>query len=122
MMFFFDTVQMFSTTGKSAKGQALQEMAARFYNVLVQGEEAPLKIVMAMREQVQAIDKRFSRGRETFVDYGFDRSGDYGQITAIPVSETVDFDKQPYFRIFFHRVARTVSIPEAVELVKGGAK
>ncbi len=120
MMFFFDTVQTFNTTGKSAKGQAIQEMAARFKNVLVQGEDAPVKIVMAMRDQVQLIDKRFSRGRETFVDYTFDRSGDYGQITAIPVSETVAFDRQPYFRIFFHKVARTASIPEAVALVKGG--
>lgn len=120
MMFFFDTVQTFSTSGKSNKGQMLQEMAKRFERVLVQGDDAPLKIVMALREEAQAIDNRFNRGRATFVDYTFDHSCDYGQITAYPVSDSVDFDKQPYFRIFFHKVARTATIPEAVALAKGG--
>lgn len=122
MMFFFDTLQTFSTTGKSAKGKAIQEMAMRFEHVLVQGEDAPVKIVMAMRDQVQILDKRFSRGRETFVDYTIDRSGESGQISAFPMSETVDFDKQPYFRIYFHKVARTATTPEAVDLAKGGAR
>ncbi len=122
MMFFFDTVQTFSTTGKSAKGQVIQEIAKRFEHVLVQGDDAPLKIVMAMREQAQIIDKRFNRGRATHVDYHVDRDGDSGQISAIPVSEAVDSDKQPYFRIFFHKVARTATIPEAVNLAKGGAQ
>lgn len=122
MMFFFDTVQTFSTTGKSAKGKAIQEMAKRFENVLVQGEDAPIKIVMAMREQVQVIDKRYNRGRQTFVDLTIDRSGNYGQISAFPVSDSGDFDVQPYFRMYFHKVARTATIPEAVDLVKGGEK
>ena len=116
MMFFFDTVQTFSASGKSGKGQLLQEMAKRFERVLVQGEDAPLKIVLAMREKAQILDARFSRGRATYVDYTFDRSGDYGQITAYPVSDNVDFDKQPYFRLFFHKVARTATIPEAIAL------
>ena len=122
MMFFFDTVQTFSTTGKSAKGKALQEMAMRFKDVLVQGDYAPVTIVTAMRDKATEIDKHFNRGRKTFVDHTVDRSGDSGQIMAVPVSDVVDFDKQAYFRIYYHKVARTATIPEAVALTKGGAK
>lgn len=122
MMFFFDTVQTFSTTGKSAKGQALQKMAMRFKDVLVQGDYAPDKIVIAMREQAAEIDRQFTRGRKTYIDHTIDRSGDSGQIMAVPVSDVVDFDKQAYFGIYYHKVARTATIPEAVTLVKGGAE
>lgn len=120
MMFFFDTVQLFASSGKTYKGQFLQEMAKRLENVLVQGEDAPVKIAIAMQEQARILDSKVTRGRETYVDHVIDRSGDYGQISAYPVSEAVDFDKQPYFRIFYHRVARTASIPEAIALTKGG--
>lgn len=122
MMFFFDTVQIFSTSGKSAKGQYLQEIAKRFEDVLVQGDDAPFKIAMSLQEQARIADSRFSRGRATYVDHVIDRSENYGQITAYPVSDSVDFDKQPYFRMFYHRVARTATIPEAEALAKGGAK
>ena len=37
MMFFFDTVQTFSSSGKTYKGQFLQEMARRLEYVLIQG-------------------------------------------------------------------------------------
>ena len=121
MMFFFDTVQTFSTTGKTDKGKALQEMAKRLEYVLVQGDEAPFEILTAMRDHARTIDGQFPRGRKTFVDINLDRSGQYGQITAVPVSDSVDFDKQPYFRVYFHRVARTATIPEAAALTKGGA-
>ena len=120
MMFFFDTVQTFSTSGKSRKGQVLQEMAKRFEWILVQGEDAPLKIALAMREKAQILDARFSRGRATYVDCAFDRAADCGQIVAYPVSDNAHFDPQPYFRLFFHNVARTASIPEAIALTKGG--
>ena len=120
MMFFFDTVQTFTSSGKSAKGQFFQEMAKRFENVLVQGDDAPFQIAMAMQEQARIIDSKITRGRATFVDHVVGRSENYGQISAYPVSDAVDFDKQPYFRIFYHRVARTASIPEAVALAKGG--
>ena len=119
-MFFFDTVQTFSTSGKSAKGRFLQDMAKRFENVLVQGDDAPFKIVVAMQDRARIADSRFSRGRATYVDHVIDRSENYGQITAYPVSDAVDSDKQPYFRIFYHKVARTATIPEAVALAKGG--
>ena len=121
MMFFFDTVQIFSTSGKSAKGQFFQNMAKRFENVLVQGDDAPFKIALAMQEQARIVDSRFTRGRATYVDHVIDRSGCDGQITAYPVSDAVDFDKQPYFRIFYHKVARIATIPEAEALAKGGA-
>lgn len=121
-MFFFDTVQTFSTTGKSAKGQYLQEIAKRFENVLVQGDDAPFKIAMSLQEQARIADSRFSRGRATYVVHVIGRSENYGQITAYPVSDSVDSDKQPYFRMIYHRVARTATIQEAAALVKGGAK
>lgn len=119
MMYFFDDVQIYSTTGKSARGKALQEMAERFKNVLVQGEYAPESIVIAMRKQVEKIDK-YSRGRETFVFLTSDNTEGNGQIVAIPVSDYGEFDKQPYFRICFHVVARTATILEAVALTEGG--
>ncbi len=120
MMYFINPVQTFSTSGKSNKGQLLQDMARRFERVLVQGEDAPVKITLALREEAKAIDERFSRGRATMVDLVLDSFGDCGQITACPVSDTADFDKQPYFRMYFHKVARTATIPEAVALAKGG--
>lgn len=120
MMFFFDTVQLFTSSGKSAKGQFFQNMAKRFEGVLVQGDNAPFQIALAMQEQARIVDSKISRGRATFVDHVIDRSENYGQITAYPVSDAVDFDKQPYFRIFYHRVARTASIPEAIALARGG--
>ncbi|MDE6928630.1 MAG: hypothetical protein K2P06_07890 [Muribaculaceae bacterium] len=95
-------------------------MAKRLENVLVQGEDAPVKIAIAMQEQARILDSKVARGRETYVDHVIDRSGDYGQISAYPVSDAVDFDKQPYFRVFYHKVARTASIPEAIALAKGG--
>lgn len=119
-MFFFDTVQLFTTSGKSTKGQIFQNMAKRFEGVLVQGENAPFQIAMAMQGQARIIDSKITRGRATFVDHVIDRSENYGQITAYSVSDAVDFDKQPYFRIFYHRVARTASIPEAIALTRGG--
>jgi len=122
MMFFFDTVQIFSTSGKSGKGQFLQQIAKRFEHILVQGDDAPVKISLALQEQATIADSRFKRGRATYVDCYIDPSGNYGQITARPVSDSVDFDKQPYFRISFHKVARTASIPEAFALTKGGAE
>ncbi len=121
-MYFFDTVQTFSTSGKSGKGRFFQDMAKRFEGVLVQGDDAPFKIALAMQEQARIVDSRFSRGRATYVDHVIDRSEAYGQITAYPVSDGVDFDKQPYFRIYYHKVASTVTIPEAVALTKGGAR
>ena len=122
MMFFFDSVQLFTSSGKSAKGQFFQNMAKRFEGVLVQGDNAPVQIALAMQEQARIVDSKISRGRATFVDHVIDRSENYGQITAYPVSDAVDFDKQPYFRIFYHRVARTASIPEAIAMTKGGDK
>lgn len=125
-MYFFDTVQTFSTSGKSEKGRAFQTMAKHFERVLVQGENAPTLIASAMQDQARIIDNKIKRGRATYVDHVIDRSGDSGQITAYPVSDAVDFDKQPYFRIFYHSVARTATIPEAVALTsmveKGGEK
>ena len=120
MMFFFDTVQTFSSSGKTYKGKFLQEMAKRLEYVLVQGENAPVHIAMAMQEQASILDSKITRGRETYVDHVIDRSGDFGQISAYPVSDAVDFDKQPYFRVFYHKVARQATIPEAVALTKGG--
>ena len=121
-MYFFDTVQTFSSSGKSAKGQVLQEMAKRFEYVLVQGDDAPVKIVTAMREAVAEIDKRFSRGHQTYIDFTEDRTGDYGQIMAVPASDVVNFEKQAYFRVYYHKVTRTATVPEAIALAKGGEK
>lgn len=121
MMFFFDSVQTFSTTGKSAKGKALQEMAKSLERVLVLDKEAPVKIVTAMRELAADIDKRYRRGRETFVDYTFDEASQSGQISAVPCSDNPSPNEQPYFRIYYYRVAHSVDFKEAVLLMKGGA-
>lgn len=120
MMFFFDSVQTFSTTGKSAKGKDLQEMAKNLERVLVLDKEALVKIVTAMREFAAEIDKRYSRGRETFVYYTFDDVSESGQISAVPCTDNSILIKQPYFRIYCYRVAHSVDFKEAVLLMKGG--
>lgn len=119
-MFFFDTVQTFATTGKSEKGKALQEMAKRFELVLVQGDTAPVEVVVAMRDRAQELDNKFRRGSATFVNLSIDSSGSGGQIEGLPVTEAA-FERQPYFRIYFHKVVRTATIAEAIALTKGGA-
>ena len=116
MMHFIDTVQVFSTTGKSAKGQALQKMAQRFGRVLIQGEDAPAYIVVAMRERAKAIDEEIGTRKQTYIDLAVDETNRSFVIQAFPVSDTVEFDQQPYFRIYGHEVARTATIAEATAL------
>lgn len=121
-MYFFDTVQTFATMGKSDKGKALQEIAKRFEHVLVQGEEAIVKISIALLEQVQLIDKRYPRGRQTYVDWDANDYSSSGYITIMPTSEAVRFDIQPYVRMHFCKVARTATIQEAVALAEEGGE
>lgn len=117
MMYFFGTVKTYLSTGKSAKGRELQAMARRLEGVLVQGEDAIVKIVSAMREQACELDHRYNRGNPTFVDYS--ECGNSGMITAVPVSESGDWEQTAYFNIYFHTVVRTATVPEAIDLING---
>lgn len=120
MMYFFDTVKTYLSTGKSAKGRELQAMACRLEGVLVQGEDAIVKILTAMRDQACDLDRRYSRGNPTFVDWsGY---GDSGMITAVPVSESGDWEQTSYFNIYYHSVVRTATVPEAIDLVKNNLR
>lgn len=124
MMFFFEPVQNYSTH-KSLKAALLLELACRFEGLLVQGDDAPVKIAVALQEQAIIFDKEDPRGRAIFIDHSLDQLGGSGQITAYPVSDADDAKLRPYFRIRYHRVVRTVSNQEAVALAKwtkGGAK
>lgn len=116
-MFFFDTVQSCSTA-KSFKAVLLLELVRRLEGVVVEGNDAPLKIAIALQEQAQILDRENPRGRAIYIDYSIDPFGLSGQITAYPVSDADEFNKRPYFRISFHRVVRTATISEAVNLVK----
>lgn len=122
MMFFFYNVQTFASGAKTAKGKVLQAMADKFSDVLVQGDDAIVKILIAMREKAREVDSQYNRGRETYVDFIEDNTGNSGIIEARPVESASGFETQPYFRIYYHKVARTATIPEAVALTKGGSR
>ena len=123
MIFYFGPVVTYSTTGKTAKGKALQELALRFKDVLVRGDTATIaKIVSALRDQAAAIDKNSRGGVPTFVSVTFDNRGDSGQIDAVPASDSGRFNERAYFRITFKTAAALLTGPEAIALAqKGGA-
>lgn len=122
MMYFFFNSATFSTASKTAKGRELQMMSDRFNDLLVEGDDAYSAVVVAMREQAAEIDKKYPRGRATFIFHSLDDTGTRGVIAAIPVSDRNTFEMQPYFRIYYHQVAFAATIPEAVALAKGGDK
>lgn len=118
MMFFFNKIQS-SSSPKSFKVTYLLERARQLERVLVEGEDAPVKIAIALQEIAIKLDKENPRGRSIYIDHYSDSFHGYGCISAYPASES---DVKPYFRIYYHKVARTATIPEAVALTKGGAR
>lgn len=113
-MKFFHPVSTFSTTGKSAKGKALQKMALQFDRALIHGANSANKLTIRMREIAAVIDARYPRTRPTLVDYYIDNDG-CGQIFARPVSESANGLEQDYFRITFNTVAHSATIDEVID-------
>ena len=118
MKYFFQPATICATMGKSAKGRALQEIARKLDRMLVDGDDAPVHIVMALRMAAAALDVRFPRTRPTLVDYT--EYGGSGQLWAQPVSGTVGaFESATYFRIPFDRVRETADTAEVIKTITG---
>lgn len=112
---FFHPVTTFSTTGKTAKGRALQQMALQFDRVLIHGDSLTVSsIVSRMREIAEVLDAHYPRTRPTFIDWSVDDLGN-GMITASPVSDSGSFEGQDYFRITFNTVAHSATIDEVLD-------
>lgn len=115
MMKFFHPVTTFSTTGKTAKGRALQQMALQYDRVLIHGDSLTVSsIVSRMREIAEVLDAHYPRTRPTFIDWNVDDQGN-GMITASPVSDSGSFEGQDYFRITFNTVAHSTTIDEVLD-------
>lgn len=117
MTTFFHPVQTFSTTGKSEKGKRLQEMAQQFDCMAVEGENATTAIVVAMRDLAARLDEEHPRGSRTYIELTEDPNGN-GVITALPVSEQCSIHERVYFRIYFNRIAREMSVDQAKVIAK----
>lgn len=114
-MKFFHPVTTFSTTGKSAKGKALQEMALKFDRCLIHGDSLTISnIVCRMREIAEVLDARYPRTRPTLIDWVIDDEGT-GQISAKPSNDGVGMLDKDYFRIAFNTVAHTATIDEVLD-------
>lgn len=115
MMKFFHPVTTFSTTGKSAKGKALQEMALKFDRCLIHGDSQTISnIVCRMREIAEVLDARYPRTRPTLIDWVIDDEGT-GHITARPIHDRVGMLDKDYFRIAFTTVAHSATIDEVID-------
>lgn len=119
MMFFFNKVQS-SSSPKSFKVVFLLEHARMLERALVHGEDAPDKIAIALQEFASMLNKENPRGHAIYIDHYNDSAHGYGCISALPATDSTN--PKPYFRIYYHKVARTATIPEAVAMTKGGAK
>lgn len=114
-MKFFHPVTAFSTTGKSAKGKALQEMALKFDRCLIHGDSMTISnIVCRMREIAEVLDARYPRTRPTLIDWVIDDEGS-GQISAKPSNDGVGMLDRYYFRIAFTTVAHSATIDEVID-------
>ena len=115
MMKFLHPVTTFNTTGKTAKGRALQDMALQFDRALIHGDNSAMQLTLRMREIAAVLDARYPRTRPTFIECHIDNDG-CGQITASPVTDngTPALD-QDYFRIGFNTVAHAVTIDEVLD-------
>ena len=127
-MRFFHPVSTFTTTGKTAKGRALQKMALQFDRALIHGENSAIQLTIRMREIAAVLDAKYPRTRPTLVDCSIDNEGN-GQIVASPVSENTNRAlDQDYFRITFNTVAHSATIDEVIDrftidsIEEGGAE
>ncbi len=115
MMKFFHPVSTFSTTGKTAKGRALQKMALSFDYTLIHGDNSAIKLTLRMREIAAMLDAKYPRTRPTFVECHIDNEGN-GQIIASPISENDNRSlDQDYFRISFNTVGHSATINEILD-------
>lgn len=114
-MKFFHPVTTFNTTGKTAKGRALQDMALQFDRCLIHGDSMTISnIVCRMREIAEVLDARYPRTRPTLIDWSVDDEGS-GQITARPIHDGVGMLDKDYFRITFATVAHGATIDEVLD-------
>lgn len=115
MMKFFHPVTTFSTTGKTEKGRALQDMALKFDRTLIHGDSLTISnIVCRMREIAAVLDARYPRTRSTLIDWCIDDEGN-GQISAKPMSDNDGLLDKDYFRITFNTVANAATIDEVLD-------
>lgn len=115
MMMFLHPVSFFTTTGKTAKGKALQEMALKFDRSLIHGDSTAMsQLVVRMREIVAVLDARYPRTRPTLIDWVIDDEGT-GQISAKPSNDGAGMLDKDYFRIAFTTVAHTATIDEVLD-------
>lgn len=115
MMKFFHPVSTFSTTGKTEKGRALQDMALKFDRALIHGDSLTISnIVCRMREIAAVLDARYPRTRPTLIDWCIDDEGN-GQISAKPMSDNDGLLDRDYFRITFNTVANAATIDEVLD-------
>lgn len=114
-MKFFHPVTTLSSTGKTAKGRALQQMALQFDRVLIHGDNLAISQIVSRFQEIAAVlDARYPRTRPTFIDWVIDDEGN-GQITANSMSEDVGFVEKDYFRITFNTVAHSATIDEVLD-------
>lgn len=114
-MKFFHPVTTFNTTGKTAKGRALQDMALQFDRCLIHGDNLTISnIVCRMREIAEVLDASYPRTRPTLIDWSVDDEGS-GQITARPIHDGVGMLDKDYFRIGFNTVAHAATIDEVLD-------
>lgn len=84
MNYFVETVTVYSTSGKSRKGAAIQAAAKPFeHKELFGGESALTVLVARLRALVRVCNANF-RGAELFLSWH--RDGDQGQISVHPKS------------------------------------
>lgn len=118
MKWFIHPVTTLSTSGKSEKGKALQQMAMLFDNHILTGP-SPLcirSLTDAIAEAAAKLDAEYPRSRKTSVNCNCD--GHSGQISASP--EGGAFETPDYFRISFNKVEDILTLSEALNIVKGG--
>ena len=94
-------------------------MAQQFDCMAVEGENATTAIVVAMRDLAARLDEEHPRGSRTYIELTEDPNGN-GVITALPVSEQCSIHERVYFRIYFNRIAREMSVDQAKVIAKGG--
>ena len=69
MMYFIESVNTLTTTGKSRKGAILQAVAKRFEHTILVDEHTLTAFIHQLHCLVNAVNARYS-GKEVFLQYG----------------------------------------------------